>query len=152
MTYQQAIAQKALHINGLDVQAANDTIAAIKADTSLARFQFRARNTWVSGGENRSTIRDFYGAGREDRSRAAGFEFTNGEPPVLLGNNEGANPVEFLLHALAGCVTTTLVLHAMARGITIRSFRPSSKAISTCAACSVSTTPLRPATSRSELR
>ena len=120
MTHQQAIAQKALHINGLDVQAANDTIAAIKADTSLARFQFRARNTWVSGGENRSTIRDFYGAGREDRSRAAGFEFTNGEAPVLLGNNEGANPVEFLLHALAGCVTTTLVLHAMARGITIR--------------------------------
>ncbi len=41
------------------------------------------------------------------------------EPPVLLGSNEGANPVEFLLHALAGCVTTTFVLHAMARGIVI---------------------------------
>ena len=45
--------------------------------------------------------------------------FTNGEPPVLLGNNEGANPVELLLHALAGCVTTTTVLHAAARGIRI---------------------------------
>ena len=40
---------------------------------------------------------------------------------MLLGNNEGANPVEFLLHALAGCVTTTLVLHAAARGIRIES-------------------------------
>jgi len=109
------------HINGLDVQAAMDTIAALKADNKLARFQFRARNTWVNGGENRSTIRDFYGAGQEDTSRTEPFEFTNGEPPVLLGNNEGANPVEFLLHALAGCVTTTFVLHAMARGITIRS-------------------------------
>jgi uncharacterized OsmC-like protein len=49
------------------------------------------------------------------------FEFTNGEPPVLLGHNEGANPVEFLLHALAGCVTTTTVLHAAARGIEIES-------------------------------
>jgi uncharacterized OsmC-like protein len=48
------------------------------------------------------------------------FEFTNGEPPVLLGHNEGANPVEFLLHALAGCVTTTFVLHATANGIAIR--------------------------------
>jgi hypothetical protein len=48
------------------------------------------------------------------------FEFTNGEPPVLLGANEGANPVEFLLHALAGCVTTTFVLHATARGIAIQ--------------------------------
>ena len=112
--------QQPVTMNGLDVQAAHDTINAIKADADLARFQFRARNTWVDGGENRSTIRGFYGAGREDDSRSADFEFTNGEPPVLLGNNEGANPVEFLLHALAGCVTTTLVLHATARGITIR--------------------------------
>lgn len=114
------IAEEALLINGLDVTAARNTIAAIQADKSLARFQFRARNTWISGGENRSTIRDFYGVGREDDSRTMTFEFTNGEPPALLGDNEGANPVEFLLHALAGCVTTTFVLHAMARGIHIR--------------------------------
>ncbi|MBU1212793.1 MAG: OsmC family protein [Alphaproteobacteria bacterium] len=120
MTAQLAVAEKATYLNGLNVQAAVDTIAALKADKSLAKFQFRARNTWISGGENRSTIRDFYGAGQEDSSRTASFEFTNGEPPVLLGNNEGANPVEFLLHALAGCVTTTFVLHAMARGITIK--------------------------------
>jgi uncharacterized OsmC-like protein len=117
---QLALAEKAASINGLNVQAALDTIAAIKANKSLGRFQFRARNKWISGGENRSTIRDFYGAGSEDKSREKPFEFINGEPPVLLGNNEGANPVEFLLHALAGCVTTTFILHAMARGITIR--------------------------------
>ena len=120
MKQQHAVAAKATHINGLDVQAAVDTIAAIKADKTLAKFQFRAKNVWISGGENRSTIRDFYGAGREDNSRGQAFEFINGEPPVLLGDNEGANPVEFLLHALAGCVTTTFVLHAMARGIAIR--------------------------------
>ena len=119
MTAHQAVAGKAACINGLDVQAAVDTIAALKADRNLARFQFRARNTWINGGENRSTIRDFFGAGREDTSRSSSFEFTNGEPPVLLGSNEGANPVEFLLHALAGCVTTTFILHAMARGIVI---------------------------------
>ena len=120
MTTQYAVAEEAPHLNGLDVQAAVDTIAALKADKSLARFQFRARNTWINGGENRSTIRDFYGAGQEDTSRTQAFEFTYGEPPVLLGNNEGANPVEFLLHALAGCVSTTFVLHAMARGIPIK--------------------------------
>jgi uncharacterized OsmC-like protein len=108
-------------MNGLDVDQAMATIQAIKDDPAIAQFRFRARNTWVSGGENRSFIKDFYGAGQEDTSRREGWEFTNGEPPVLLGNNEGANPVEFLLHALAGCVTTTFVLHAMARGITIRS-------------------------------
>ena len=56
--------------NGLDMQAAFATIEAIKADPSLAKFQFRAKNRWIDGGENRSTIRDFYGAGREDDSRA----------------------------------------------------------------------------------
>lgn len=119
MKSQQAAMKQPEAMNGLDVQAAFDTIGAIKANPSLARFQFRARNTWIDGGENRTTIRDFYGAGREDSSRKNDFVFTNGEPPVLLGNNEGANPVEFLLHALAGCVTTTFVLHAVARGIRI---------------------------------
>lgn len=106
-------------VNGLDVDAAMATIAAIKSDPEIAQFRFRAKNKWINGGENRSTIKDFFGAKAEDASRTRAWEFTNGEPPVLLGANEGANPVEFLLHALAGCVTTTFVLHAMARGIVI---------------------------------
>jgi len=105
--------------NGLDTNQLEATVQAIQADPTLAQFEFRNTNQWVDGGENRSTIQGFYGVGKEDTSRSAPFEFTNGEPPVLLGNNEGANPVEFLLHALAGCVTTTTVLHATARGITI---------------------------------
>lgn len=105
--------------NGLNLQQMQATVQALQNNPTLARFEFRVRNQWVQGGENRSTIRDFYGAGVEDKSRQQDFIFTNGEPPILLGNNEGANPVEFLLHALAGCVTTTLVLHAAARGITI---------------------------------
>jgi hypothetical protein len=114
------------NVNNFDLDALHQTLANLKDDPRLARFEFRARNRWIQGGENRSVIQDFYGAGREDDSRAQPFEFTNGEPPVLLGNNEGANPVEFLLHALAGCVTTTTVLHAAARGIEIRSLSPPS--------------------------
>lgn len=106
-------------VNGLDVAQMEETVNALKADPKLAHFEFRNRNQWITGGENRSTIQGFYGAGQEDTSRSEPFVFTNGEPPVLLGDNEGANPVEFLLHALAGCVTTTTVLHATARGIKI---------------------------------
>ena len=117
MTMQTKIATNTL--NGMDVDQAMATIRAISDDPEIARFRFRARNRWITGGENLSTIKDFYGAKAEDTSRAEAWEFTNGEPPVLLGHNEGANPVEFLLHALAGCVTTTFVLHAMARGIKV---------------------------------
>jgi uncharacterized OsmC-like protein len=101
------------------MEALVGTVEAVKNDPSLGAFEFRATNQWINGGENRSRIKEFYGAGSEDESRTDAFEFTNGEPPVLLGANEGANPVEFLLHALAGCVTTTTVLHAAARGIQI---------------------------------
>jgi uncharacterized OsmC-like protein len=117
----QPLFNTSAQLNGLDLQAMMQTIAALKADPTLAQFQFRAKNEWLGGGENRSTIKDFFGAGAEDNSRAAPFTFTNGEPPVLLGRNEGANPVEFLLHALAGCITTTTVLHAAARGIHVKS-------------------------------
>ncbi len=113
------MSQDVKKLNGLDTTQLVDTINLIKGQPSAARFQFRNSNRWVDGGENRSTIRGFYGAGQEDSSRTKPFEFVNGEPPVLLGNNEGANPVEFLLHALAGCVTTTTVLHATARGINV---------------------------------
>lgn len=106
--------------NGLDLEQMTQTVNALQQDPSLAQFEFRARNQWIDGGENRSSIQDFFGAGTEDSSRTQPFVFTNGEPPVLLGNNEGANPVEYLLHALAGCVTTTTVLHATARGIRIK--------------------------------
>lgn len=105
--------------NGLNLEQMVGTIDALTNDPSLAQFEFRASNQWINGGENRSSIQGFYGAGVEDESRSEPFVYSNGEPPVLLGDNEGANPVEYLLHALAGCVTTTTVLHAAARGIQI---------------------------------
>lgn len=107
--------------NGFDTRAMMQTIDALKKDRTLARFEFRAANQWLGAGMNRSTIQGFFGAGVEDQSRTTPFKFINGEPPVLLGQNESANPGEFLLHALAGCVTTTTVLHAAARGIRIES-------------------------------
>ncbi len=121
MNTQATVAIAPRLLNGLNVDAAMTTIQAIQNDPEIAQFQFRARNRWIDGGENRSTVKDFYGAKAEDMSRTETWEFTNGEPPILLGKNEGANPVEFLLHALAGCVTTTFVLHAIARGIAIHS-------------------------------
>jgi uncharacterized OsmC-like protein len=107
--------------NGVDVTALGEVFEAVQGDPEIAKFQFRVRNKWLGGGHNRSEIQSFYGACQEDSSREKAYIFDNGEPPVLLGNNEGANPVEFVLHALAGCMTTTMVYHAAARGIIIES-------------------------------
>ncbi|MEE8517195.1 MAG: OsmC family protein, partial [Alphaproteobacteria bacterium] len=106
-------------INGVDVTALSETLDAVGANPELAQFQFRNSNTWIDGSHNRSTIKGFYGAGAEDTTRTEAFEFDADEPPVLLGEDVGANPVEYLLHALAGCMTTTMVYHAAASGIVI---------------------------------
>jgi uncharacterized OsmC-like protein len=108
-------------INGVDVDRLGETVKAIQQNPSLATSQFRATNRWINGGHNRSTIQGFYAAGQEDATRSRPFVLDAGEPPVLLGNDEGANPVEFVLHALAACLTTSLVYHAAARGIRIES-------------------------------
>jgi uncharacterized OsmC-like protein len=105
--------------NGVDTATLFATIDAVKAEPSLGRFQFRARNRWIDSAHNRVTIRDFYGAGQEDTSRAQEFILDAGEPAVLLGTDTGPNPAEYLLSALSMCLTTTLVHVAAARGVTL---------------------------------
>lgn len=105
-------------INGVDVGALKETLAAIDAQRELAQFQFQAENEWLGGPVNRTTIEQFQGT-CQIHKHAQPFVFQADEPPVLLGEDGNANPVEYLLTALAGCVTTAMVVHAAARGITI---------------------------------
>ena len=106
-------------INGFSAEAISETISAIQGNPEIAKFQFRVKNKWITAGYNQATIKDFYGGCQEDTSREKEWVFNNGEPPILLGNNEGANPVEYLLSALSGCMTTTKAVHAAASGIEI---------------------------------
>lgn len=106
-------------VNGVNVTALGDTIAAVQKDIGLAEFKFRCTNRWLEGGHNRSTIGAFYGCRAEDTTRDEPFVMDADEPPVLLGHDAGANPVEYVLHALAACLTTTMVYHAAARGLAI---------------------------------
>lgn len=107
--------------NGINIDQLFGTLDAIKGQPSLGTFQFRATNRWLGGAHNRSTIRDFYGAGQEDRSRSEPFVADAGEPAVLLGADTGPNPAESLLHALAACLTTSIVYVAAARGVELES-------------------------------
>jgi uncharacterized OsmC-like protein len=107
--------------NGVDVAKLYGTLDAIKAQPEIARFQFRASNRWIDGAHNRSTIRDFYAACQEDTSRAQAFDLDAGEPAILVGEDTGPNPAEYLLHALAACLTTSIVYVAAARKVELTS-------------------------------
>ena len=115
----EAAKEKEKILNGVNVDQLFNTIDIIKETPDIARFKFRATNKWINGTHCRGTIKDFYGALKEDNSRPP-MDYDMDEPPVLLGNNEGRNPVEYLLVALSGCLTTSLVAHASAKGIEIK--------------------------------
>lgn len=106
-------------VNGVDVDRLFDTIEAIKGAPDIAKFNFRIRNRWIVGGHNRTTIADFYGA-KEMHRHDKPFELEQDEPHILLGEDLAPNPVEYLLTALAGCLTSSLIYHAAAKGMSIR--------------------------------
>jgi uncharacterized OsmC-like protein len=119
MATQTATVPQADVINGVDVTRLQETVEAVRHNPEIGKFRFRASNTWLGGDHNRSTIDGYYGACAEHDRAGQPFVIDNAEPPVLLGNDAGANPVEHLLNALAACMTTTMAYHAAARGIAI---------------------------------
>jgi uncharacterized OsmC-like protein len=106
-------------INGVATDDLSKTVDAIKATPAIAKFKFQIRNQWLDGGQNNSIADGFYGAGQQ-QARSKPFLIRADEPPVLLGKDAAANPAEYLLHALASCLTTSMVYHAAAQGIQIR--------------------------------
>jgi len=102
--------------NGVDTAALFSTLDVVRDHPELATFEFRASNTWISGTHNRSEINGYYGAGQQHQ-RPESFSYDADHPPVLTGNDHGPAPVEYLLHALAACLTSGLVNIAAARGI-----------------------------------
>ena len=105
-------------INGVDVTELGAKAKALKGEPELAQFKFRATNKWESCGLNHTYVTDFYGT-KQTIAHRNPFTLVADEPPVLLGGDDGANPVEHLLHALISCLTTSMVYHAAVKGIKI---------------------------------
>ena len=105
-------------VNGVSVNDLSNTIEVVKAQPALAKFRFSLQNRWHGAAQNRSTVDAYFGAGQH-ATRVTPFVLETDEPPVLLGKDSAPNPVEYLLHALAACLTTSMIYHAAARGIHI---------------------------------
>jgi len=106
--------------NGVNTPALFATINAVKEAPALAKFRFRASNRWINGTYSESRVESFSGAGGE-HSHQTQFRFDADHPAVLVGQDRGPTPVEFLLHGLAACITAGIGNIAAARGVTLRS-------------------------------
>jgi len=96
------------------------TINAVKATPSLAQFTFRASNTWKGGTYSESRVESFDGAGGVHQHHTQ-FRYTADHPAVLVGEDRGPTPIEFLLHGLAACITAGIGNIAAVRGVTLTS-------------------------------
>jgi uncharacterized OsmC-like protein len=108
--------------NGVDTATLFATLDAVKAAPEAAQFQFRASNEWLAGTHNRSTIDGYFGVGEERRHEQT-FTFDADHPAVLVGRDNGPTPVEYVLHALAACLTAGLANIAAARGVRLTEVR-----------------------------
>lgn len=111
--------QKTQTVNGVNVTQLGESMDAIRETPELSRFKFRVSNRWIEGTYNQATVNSYFGVLQEHDNRKP-MVFDIDEPPVLLGQDRGPNPVEYLLVGLSGCVTTALVAHAAARGVEIK--------------------------------
>jgi uncharacterized OsmC-like protein len=102
--------------NGVDVPTLFATLDAVKNQKEIAKFQFRASNTWVSGTHNRSQLSGFYGAMQELQHKQV-TTLDADHPAVLVGQDNGPTPIEFVLHAIAACLTSGLANIAAARRV-----------------------------------
>ena len=123
MTSKTASPQKAARapvaMNGVDTPTLLATINAVGGQPELAKFQFRAKSRWISGTRSESTMHGYFGAGGEHQ-HIAPYKADGDHPAVLCGTDAGPTPVEWVLHALASCLTAGIANIAATRGIRLR--------------------------------
>lgn len=127
MSTNQATTQTSEIVNGIEIDKVISVVNKINADKNCGKWQFRSKNQWTGGAMNQSEFKDYFANDGENISHPKPFVLEADEPPLLGGNGSAANPVEYLLHALTSCLTTSLVAHAAVRGITVEDINTSTE-------------------------
>jgi uncharacterized OsmC-like protein len=103
-------------INGVDTPTLFATLDAVAAQPDLAKFTWRASSRWVKGTHTKARFETFTGAGG-DHVHQRTIDYDMDHPQVLVGKDNGPTPVEMLMIALAGCITSGIGNIAAARGV-----------------------------------
>jgi uncharacterized OsmC-like protein len=108
--------------NGVNVEALLGARAALTEAPAAAHFKWRATCNWVRGTHSRSTVQGFFGLGSE-QSRNKSFHYDADHPELFASEDHGATPVEYVLVALASCLTAGIASVAQHRKIQLHSVK-----------------------------
>ena len=106
--------------NGVNVEALLGAREALSEAPEAAQFQWRATTEWKNGTHSHSTVEGYFGLGEEHRHKTV-FTFDADHPEVFASEDKGATPVEYILVALASCLTAGVAAVAQHREIQLRS-------------------------------
>lgn len=105
--------------NGVNTAALLGAREALTATPEAAEFTWRATCSWVHGTHSRSTVESFSGLGQE-HSHLSTFNFDADHPECFASEDLGATPAEYVLVALASCLTAGVAAVAQYREIQLR--------------------------------
>jgi uncharacterized OsmC-like protein len=106
--------------NGVNVQALLDAREVLADAPEAAQFTWRASSKWQNGVYSTTTIQKYFGLG-EEQSHKTETVFDADHPEVFAAEDRGITPIEYLLVALASCLTAGVAAVAQNRGIQLRS-------------------------------
>ena len=108
--------------NGVNVEALIGARTALTEAPEAAKFKWRATCDWIRGTHSRTTVQGFYGLGAE-QPRPKAFHYDADHPELFASEDKGATPVEYVLVALAACLTAGIAAVAQNRQIQLRSIK-----------------------------
>ncbi len=104
--------------NGVDVATLFATLDAVKNQKEIAKFQFRASNTWVSGTHSRSQVSKLLRRDAGDAAQERHHARRGPSRRCWSDRTKRPTPIEFRLHAIAACLTSGLANVAARDGST----------------------------------
>ena len=110
-------------VNGIDVNALNGIIDAVKSAPAVAQATFAVQADTAYGFNTKSQTQQPLLGGQPIAGRTHAFRFEGGHPPELLGKDEGPAAAETLLAALGACVSGGFTTFGAALGIPVERVR-----------------------------
>jgi uncharacterized OsmC-like protein len=106
--------------NGVNVQALLEAREVLAGAPEAAQFTWRASSKWQNGVYSTTTIQKYFGLGKE-QSHKTETVFDADHPEVFAAEDRGITPIEYILVALASCLTAGVAAVAQNRGIQLHS-------------------------------
>ncbi|MBF0381396.1 MAG: OsmC family protein [Magnetococcales bacterium] len=103
--------------NGVQIEEVKKLVGAVAENREMGQVRFNATSKWGGGTKTNVSISSLFAGGQNVAGPNRKFNMVVSEPPPLGGEDEGANPVEYILAGLCGCITAGMATNGALFGV-----------------------------------